>query len=92
MGEPMRACLGIRPDLNEVGVFRYRTEVGGGPIENEYVHLFHGHFDGEMTPDPAEVMGVQWASLREVQERVARSEVAPWFRLYIAECPSFLHV
>jgi len=84
--------LGVQAELTEAGVFRYRADVGDGLIENEYVHLFHGFFVGDVMPDPAEVSEVRWASIHDVHEMVARSQLAAWFRLYVAECPDFLQV
>lgn len=82
--------LGIDAALVAVGHYRYRTEVGGGLIENEFVHLFHGVCDGPLRPDPAEVMETVWARPEEIADR--SRDLAPWFRLYVTAIPDFLRV
>lgn len=82
--------LNIYAPLVNMGIFRYSTSVGNGLIENEIVHLFHGRYDGEVRPNPAEVMNVKWVAPSYLNVAGATAPLAPWFRLYIAENPGFL--
>jgi isopentenyl-diphosphate delta-isomerase len=65
--------MGIRCSLEPAGAFRYRAELPNGFIEHEIVHVFVGRWDGEPTPDPAEVGAWRWATVaelgRETRER-----------------------
>lgn len=88
----LREELNVSASLTNVGVFRYRTQVGGGLTENEFVHLFHGQYAGEVSANPTEVMEVKWVAPSYFDTARAAETLAPWFRLYIRERPGFLHV
>lgn len=65
----------------------YCADVSNGLIENEFVHVFGGSFDGVPKPDPREVEGWRWASLAAITADIAhRPECySVWFRRYITE-------
>lgn len=65
----------------------YCAPVSNGLIENEFVHVFGGRFDGIPKPDPNEVEAWRWETLAtltaDVGHRPERYTV--WFRRYITE-------
>lgn len=93
-GESPAACmarrlpeeLGVAPPVREFGCLLYRTPVGAGLTEHEYVHGFAGRVRGEPYPRPREVARTRWVSLRELHACAARSPrlLAPWLRIYVA--------
>jgi isopentenyl-diphosphate delta-isomerase len=90
-GEPVDAAarrrlaeeMGMECELLPAFRFVYRADVGGGLTEAEYDHVFVGRFDGEPSPNPDEVDGWRWASLRELAAELAAEpeRFTPWFRI-----------
>jgi len=69
-------------DLVDVHSFVYFAPQGKN-AENEFCRLLVGSFDGNVTPNPDEVMAVRWATVKEVaRDLVAHpGSYTPWFRL-----------
>ncbi|WP_112320697.1 isopentenyl-diphosphate Delta-isomerase [Oceanibium sediminis] len=65
----------------------YRADVGGGLIEHEVVSLFTAEGRPALTPNPDEVMDMQWITLEELNRQIADdpSRFTPWLRIYMAE-------
>ena len=94
-GEPVAAAANRRL-MEEMGfdcpltwLFRmqYRAVVSDGLIENEFVHVFGGRFDGVPTPDPGEVENWRWETIETIVDDMAhRPELySIWFRRYVTE-------
>jgi isopentenyl-diphosphate delta-isomerase len=79
--------MGIACPLQKAFEFVYRAEVVGGLVEHEFDHVFLGHFDGRIRPDPAEVMDTRWLAPAALRERLreARHDYTPWFHLSIEQ-------
>jgi isopentenyl-diphosphate delta-isomerase len=77
--------LGVECPLTFLRITHYRADVGGNFVEDEVVHMFHGLYDGELHPDPDEVMDCKWFSRRELIRDVAERPDAYtyWFRHYL---------
>jgi isopentenyl-diphosphate delta-isomerase len=62
----------------------YRAPVGE-LVENEVVHLFHGLYVGEVSPDPSEVEDYAWAArdvlLSDIERRPG--DYTYWFKHYV---------
>ena len=94
-GEPLAAAarrrlreeMGFDCELERLGGFVYRAEVGGGLLEHEYDHLFIGRHDADPAPDPAEASEWRWISpAAALSEAQALPEVfTPWFALALRE-------
>lgn len=54
--------LGFTCPLTAIGELTYRADLDQGLIEHEFVHVFRGFYEGEMTPDPAEVEDLKWVT------------------------------
>jgi len=67
----------------------YRAEVGGGLIEHEVVDIFLATAPKTLrvTPNPGEVMQVEWIGLYDLAAEVARrpARFTPWLRIYLAQ-------
>jgi isopentenyl-diphosphate Delta-isomerase len=80
--------LGFTCDLRPIGSFRYRADVpvravGGPLVEHEYDHVFLGAWDGSPEPDPAEVGGWRWTTVRSLRRalRWTPDRFTPWLPL-----------
>ena len=78
--------LGVISALRFLFTTHYRAQVGKGLVEDEMVHLFHGHYDGIVRPDASEVADFGWFSKEFlVTDTVRRPEAYTyWFRYYVA--------
>lgn len=82
----LREEMGIDAPMAPAFAFTYRAEVGGGLVEHEYDHVFLATWEGDPTPDPAEVEEWRWISPAALEDEVARDAGAftPWFRTILA--------
>ncbi len=78
--------LGFACDLERKRSHLYRSEVGGGMIEDEYVHVFFGTYDGKVLPNAAEVSAIRWTDPEQLMAGMADDpdSYAAWFHDYIA--------
>ena len=74
-------------ELRESFVFVYRAELEGALVEHELDHVLVGEFDGEPTPEAAEVEDWKWISpehlRREIQARP--DDFTSWLKIAIAK-------
>jgi isopentenyl-diphosphate Delta-isomerase len=77
--------MGVTCPLKPLFRFSYRAEVPGDLIEDEVVHVFGGLHDGPVQPDPAEVEGWKWITLRDLNAdmRARPDAYTVWFRQYM---------
>lgn len=78
--------LGFSCSIEPIGLFRYRSEVGGGLTEHELVHIYRGTYDGPIHPDPAECDGYSWMPPEDFRIGVVQSpqRYTAWFAKYVA--------
>ncbi|MEM6304643.1 MAG: isopentenyl-diphosphate Delta-isomerase [Pseudomonadota bacterium] len=78
---------GLAPDHR--GQVEYRADVGDGLIEHEVVEVFVTQTtpDLQVTPNPSEVMAIEWVDVDALIKRIdATPEVfTPWLRIYLAQ-------
>ena len=68
--------------LEDVDTLIYRAEDPiSGLIENEFLHVLHGCFDGAPTPDPDEIGAYRWMRPGNIQRTLTRHPdwFTPWF-------------
>jgi len=77
--------MGFDCGLEDRFSFVYRAEFTNGLIEHELDHVFIGRYDDDPVPNPEEVGGFAWKSLRVIREeiRVDPERYAPWFRIIL---------
>lgn len=69
------------------GAIQYQAELDRGMIENEYVHVYLGRYDGPISPDPREAEDFAWHDMDHVRAAIAEApeSFSVWFKLYVAE-------
>jgi isopentenyl-diphosphate Delta-isomerase len=80
--------LGITTTVREMFTHRYHADVGGGLIENEFVHMFFGRYTQHIHPNPSEVAAVKWVSLDELKRALDDhpAQFTAWFQIYLRSC------
>ncbi|MFT6912889.1 MAG: isopentenyl-diphosphate delta-isomerase [Paracoccaceae bacterium] len=67
----------------------YRANVGNGLIEHEIVEIYLAVADRKMriTPNPDEVMQVEWVGFYDLAAEISRrpERFSPWLRIYLDE-------
>ncbi|MGH3549981.1 MAG: isopentenyl-diphosphate Delta-isomerase [Pseudonocardiaceae bacterium] len=73
----LREELGLRLSNSVLALpdFSYRAVAPDGLVENEFCPVLVATVDGELRPDPSEVLEYRWASWPDV---VTLAEIAPW--------------
>lgn len=68
--------------LSDVHSFVYFAPQGAN-AENEFCRVLVGDFDGEITPNPEEMMSVRWARVADLRADVKAhpDSYTPWFKL-----------
>ena len=82
-GRALEKELGTYAILEKILAFTYFASFGNH-AENEYCALLVGRTDGRITPNPDEVSGIDYISLRGLVERITGREEAyytPWFKI-----------
>jgi len=62
--------MGFDTELHEVFSFIYRVEFDNGLTENEFDHVFFGHYNGPVSPEPSEVDEYRWVSMDELKDEM----------------------
>ncbi|HVZ05004.1 isopentenyl-diphosphate Delta-isomerase [Hyphomicrobium sp.] len=77
--------MGFSCQLAPIGTFTYRAELGGGLIEHELVHIFRGHYEDAIVPNPKECDGFSWSSPAVIRRQIATAPqcFSAWFRKYV---------
>jgi len=75
--------LGFTTPLARLFSFTYRSEYDNGLTEFEFDHVFVGHYDGVIRPDPAEVGEHCYRSMDEIRAELQRDpgRFTTWFHL-----------
>ncbi len=75
--------LGISPDLKKAFSFTYRADFDNGLTEHEFDHVFVGRYDGDISPDPAEVSDTKYLDLSEIREELQTNPAlyTEWFKI-----------
>ena len=77
--------MGVDCQLDELGSFIYRADVGNGLVEHEFDHLLIGH--SELDPDPNPEEAIAWRRVplttlrREIRDRP--EDFTSWLRIII---------
>lgn len=75
----VREELGVEATLEPAGAFTYRaTCPASGLVEHEHDHVFVGAFDGDLSPDPAEVASTAWVHVDDLAAGRFGEPLAPW--------------
>jgi isopentenyl-diphosphate delta-isomerase len=79
--------LGIDCSIDEKFSFIYRAELDKGLIEHELDHVFFGQFNGNLRPNPEEVMDWKFISTEELEAKLAAhpEKFTEWFKIALDE-------
>lgn len=85
--------MGIDTQLIFSHKFIYKKELENDLIEHEYDHVFVGLFDGEPTPDPAEIEDWKFTNVDDLRKEINHSpdDFTHWFKLIMNQ-PDFYKV
>jgi isopentenyl-diphosphate Delta-isomerase len=77
--------LGVTDPLAFGFFARYRADLDHGMQENEFVYVYFGRLKSPTKPDPAEIAGLEFLSLRELSRRIKQkpSSFTYWMKHYI---------
>ena len=77
--------MGFETDLYPGRQHSYRADGGGGLIENEFVHVFFGCFNGAIMANADEAADYRWLDADALRAEVAADpeSYSTWFRDYL---------
>ncbi len=77
--------MGFTTELERIGSFIYRADVGNGLTEYEYDHVLIGYYNDPPNPNPEEADGWKWMAFQDVLDDVERHPhlYTPWFRILL---------
>lgn len=77
--------MGIQCDIKEMFSFIYKAEFDHGLTEHELDHVFIGTYEGEIHPDPAEVMDWKYITIDELLKDLDThpESYTAWFKIVL---------
>ena len=75
--------MGFQTPLNKVFDFIYQAEFSNGLTEHEFDHVFIGHYEGAIVPDPHEVHAYEYRTMESIQASLDAKEglFTAWFEI-----------
>ena len=72
-------------DLEEIFQFRYTAHFENWLTENEYDHVFLGHYDWEININPDEANDYEWIWLEELKNDIIKNpeNYTQWFKIIL---------
>jgi isopentenyl-diphosphate delta-isomerase len=85
--------LGIDVSLTWQDSFQYIENVSNNMVENEYVHLYMGVFNGELHINRNEVQAIKWIQWSDLLKQVTHqpTSFSSWFVHYMTKHNSIIH-
>lgn len=79
--------MGLRSELNDLFVFKYKAELENNLTEHEIDHVFIGITDVLPQPNPEEVMAYRYIDFDELEQEINSTPEAfsAWFKLIYKE-------
>lgn len=79
--------MGLKADLTDLFVFRYRAELENNLTEHEIDHVFLGITDTLPQPNPEEVMNYRYISYEDLSNEIAErpDDFSAWFKLIVED-------
>lgn len=79
--------MGLRSELNDLFVFRYKAELENNLTEHEIDHVFIGITDVLPQPNPEEVLAYRYIDFDELEQEINSTPEAfsAWFKLIYKE-------
>lgn len=75
--------LGFDTSLKKIFDFVYQASFGNGLIENEFDHVFVGHYDGDIKPNAYEVNDHVFKSMEQIRLELTNTPdiYTAWFKI-----------
>lgn len=75
--------MGFTTALEKVFDFIYQADFSNGLTEHEFDHVFIGHYDGAIIPDPNEVHAYEYRTMESIQASLDAKEglFTAWFEI-----------
>lgn len=75
--------MGFDCSLEQIFTFRYNSKVGNELVENEFDHIYIGHYNGAIETNPGEVSDHKFLSIEKVEEWMKKEPqlFTKWFHL-----------
>ena len=85
--------LGFTLPLNKAFEFIYRADFENGLTEHEFDHVFIGHYEGSIHPDPQEVSDYCYKDVGEIRKTLAihPNEFTEWFKIAFPRVEEYFH-
>lgn len=85
--------LGFDCPLSHQFHFIYKAEFENGLTEHELDHVFFGTFDGNIVPNPDEVMAYKWILPQDLRDDVHQhpDNYTAWFKIILDMHPQLLN-
>ncbi|EKT55342.1 isopentenyl-diphosphate Delta-isomerase [Providencia burhodogranariea] len=79
--------LGFSTAISPAGHLIYHSDVSGGLIEHEYDHLFVGHYNQEVSPNPDEVAATRWVTISQLRNEIESTpeQFTPWLKMILEQ-------
>ncbi|MDH4472608.1 MAG: isopentenyl-diphosphate Delta-isomerase [Fluviicola sp.] len=77
--------MGFTTELSRLFAFEYRVELDNQLIEHEYDHVLVGRYDGDVFPNPEEVMAIRWISMEDLLTELKQhpDRFTSWFKIIL---------
>ena len=88
----LREEMGFDCTLKKIFQFCYRVDFKDGLIENEYDHVFIGHYDGDPIPDPTEVADWRRMGIAELEKEIKKKpdQYTAWLKICFNQVVKYL--
>lgn len=75
--------MGFNTKLDKIFDFVYQASFSNGLTEHEFDHVFIGHYNGAITPDPNEVHAYEYRTMESIQASLDAKEglFTAWFEI-----------
>jgi len=79
--------MGFSTPLSPLFAFEYRVDLDNNLTEHEFDHVFIGQYNGEINPNPTEVMDHKWVSMEQLKEQMTQdpNRFTAWFQIILTE-------
>ncbi len=77
--------MGFDCNLEKITDIIYKSKLKNGLIENEYDRILRGEYNGDIEPNPEEVMDYKWISLEELKKDINNNpdKYTSWFKIIL---------
>lgn len=75
--------MGFETEIKPLFTFTYNAEFENGLIEHEFDHVYIGNYEGNITPNPHEVIEYRYASIEEIESELHQhpEKFTAWFHI-----------